>query len=246
MNKRLAEIRNRKMEIRSLLSGSANVDLQALKDELDKLEIEERSIEERQEIANKIVVKEVETRTIVGKEDDRVENFGADSKEYRSAFFKSLKGEDLTEVEKRALTFTTSTAGAVIPTETLNKIYEKLEQDSVLYPLVQHYSIAGNLGIGVETTDSEASWTAEATAGTDSNGKIDNVVLLFLHVCFTLWTLTSLTTETISFLLYIVFKIFVASLKTSVYIFYGVCPDTIFELILPAVTAGCNYIIIFI
>ena len=106
MNKRLAEIRNRKMEIRSLLSGSANVDLQALKDELDKLEIEERSIEERQEIANKIVVKEVETRTIVGKEDDRVENFGADSKEYRSAFFKSLKGEDLTEVEKRALTFT--------------------------------------------------------------------------------------------------------------------------------------------
>lgn len=183
MKKRLAEIRERKIEIRTQLSGNGNVDLQALKDELEKLDIEERSIQERQEIAQKIVVNEVETRTIVGKDDEKVETFGADSKEYRSAFFKSLKGEDLTEVEKRALTFTTSTAGAVIPTETLNKIFEKLEQDSVLYPLVQHYSIAGNLGISVETTDSEATWTAEASEGADSTGKITNVVLSAYQLC---------------------------------------------------------------
>ena len=54
MEKRLKEIAARKAEIRAALVGGGEVDLEAFKAELTKLEVEERSIQERSEIAAKL------------------------------------------------------------------------------------------------------------------------------------------------------------------------------------------------
>lgn len=179
--KRLKEIEKRKAEIRASLQSDEKVDLEAFKNELESLSAEKREIEERQEMADSIKAGKIETRRISGGSEEN--NLDENSKEYRNAFFKQMQGKDLTEAEKRALTYTTSTAGAVIPTQTLNKIVEKLEQDSVLYPLVQKYNIVGNLSIGVESETSECEWTAEGTAGKDSKDKIVPVVLAAYQIC---------------------------------------------------------------
>ena len=49
---------------------------------------------------------------------------GADSKEYRSAFFKNLMGRDMTARERSAFVHTTANTAAVLPTETLNEIWD--------------------------------------------------------------------------------------------------------------------------
>lgn len=180
--KRLKEIEERKAEIRASLQNDKDVDLASLKAELETLTAEKKQIEERQKVANSIQTGKIETRKIGGGVEEP-NNLDENSKEYRSAFFKSLQGVELTETEKRALTYTTSTAGAVIPTQTLNKIIEKLEQDSVLFPLVQHYNIPSNLSIGVETDNAECAWTTEATTSSTSSGGIGSVVLAAYQIC---------------------------------------------------------------
>ena len=180
--KRLKEIEARKAEIRASLQNDKEVDLESLKAELESLTAEKREIEQRQEIAESIQAGKIDVRKIAGGEDD-ANKLDESSKEFRSAFYKSLQGKDLTEMEKRALTYTTSTAGAVIPTQTLNKIIEKLEQDSVLFPLVQHYNIPSNLSIGVETEDDECAWTKEGNAGSESSARIGSVALSAYQIC---------------------------------------------------------------
>lgn len=180
--KRLKEIEARKAEIRASLQNDKDVDLESLKAELESLTAEKREIEQRQEIAESIQTGKIEVRKIGGGEDD-ASKLDESSAEYRSAFFKSLQGKDLTEMEKRALTYTTSTAGAVIPTQTLNKIIEKLEQDSVLFPLVQHYNIPSNLSIGVESSDAECAWTTENTTSSASSASIGAVALSAYQIC---------------------------------------------------------------
>lgn len=178
--KRLQEIEARKAEIRSALQSNDEVDLQAMKSELESLTAEKRSIEERQEIANSIQSGKIESRKVVSDSENKLDE---NSAEYRSAFFKRLQGKELSEMEKRALTYTTTTAGAVVPTQTLNKIIEKLEQKSVLFGLVQHYNIEGNLTIGVEGTNAECEWTAEGATNTDSTAKVIPVSLGAYQLC---------------------------------------------------------------
>lgn len=179
--KRLKEIEERKAEIRASLQNDKDVDLQAMKSELESLTAEKRSIEERQEIADSIKTGSVELRKIAGGDD--ANKLDENSAEFRSAFFKQLQGKELTEPEKRALTYTTSTAGAVIPTQTLNKIIEKLEQDSVLFPLIQHYNIPSNLSIGVEGENDECAWTTESASSSASSASIGSVALTAYQIC---------------------------------------------------------------
>lgn len=49
---------------------------------------------------------------------------GASSKEYRSAFFKNLMGRDMNAQERAAFVHTTANTAAVLPTETLNEIWD--------------------------------------------------------------------------------------------------------------------------
>ena len=176
MKNRLNEINKRKIEIRNLLNSNGEVDLQALKTELENLEVEERQIQERQEIASKIAVGEVETRKISGSEDKK-EPLGVSSKEYRNAFFKTLAGVELNEVEKRAMATNTNSAGVAVPTQTLNKIYEKIENGSITYGLVTVSHLRGNVSIPLEKTTNDVQRKGEGESGTIVDDTLEDLKL---------------------------------------------------------------------
>lgn len=66
----------------------------------------------------------VQARSLAGMATIKPQAPGADSKEYRSAFFKNLMGRDMTARERAAFVHTTANTSAVLPTETLNEIWD--------------------------------------------------------------------------------------------------------------------------
>jgi HK97 family phage major capsid protein len=99
------------------------------------------------------------------------------SSEYRSAFFKSLQGKQLSEVEQRALTTGAGSAGAAVPTTTLNQIVDKLRQTSALYSFITVSFVPGNLSMVVANAKTVANWKTE---GADGNFGDDTVSIVNL------------------------------------------------------------------
>ena len=177
--KTLKEIMTRKAEIRSILESGEECDIEALKKELRELSEAQKAIEERQQIA-----KEINTGAIVPnivdeitKQQDEERSYGVDSKEYRSAFFKNLAGVELNDVEKRAMTTNTSSAGVAVPTITMNKIFEKIENNSVVYGLVTVSHLAGNVSIPLEKQTGDVQRKAEGEDGTVVDDTLDELKL---------------------------------------------------------------------
>lgn len=182
--KRLKEIETRKLEIRALLEkDDADVNLDELEQELRNLEKEEQDIKRRQQIAagiqagsidaNTIVQPKTEERTFEGMERDEI----LSTPEYRSAYLKRLLGRELNDAEKRALTTAADSAGAAVPTQTLNMIVDKLRQTSALFPRINVSYVPGNLSIVVANAKNAAAWKAEGTDGTPADDTVIEVNL---------------------------------------------------------------------
>ena len=94
---------------------------------------------------------------------------------YRNAFFKKLMGKDLSE-EERALTTSTT---AVIPTETSDKIFDKMVQLVPLLGEIELFHVPGNLKFAVETTRADAGYHTENSTGinTDATAVLTTVTL---------------------------------------------------------------------
>ena len=90
MDKQLREILKRKQEIRSILNSQEDCDVDALEKELDSLEKRQLAIEKRKDLADKIGSGEIVATEIENLEERKVVEYGVDSKEYRSAFFKKI------------------------------------------------------------------------------------------------------------------------------------------------------------
>lgn len=173
MLKRMLEIQKRKAELTAQIGSLSGADLDNAIAEVDKLQ------EEEKELRSKMT--EVEKRANFIKVDKGVEvkdEYTVESPEYRTAYLKDLQGKKLTEVEKRAMTSAAGSAGAVIPTTTMNKVIEKLYGEGVLFPLVTNLNIPGNVTLPVEDTTADMAWVAEDTASSDSNDKVGKVELL--------------------------------------------------------------------
>ena len=95
--------------------------------------------------------------------------------EYRSAFFKSLLGKDLTEGEQRAFTAaqaekradafnTLSNSAAVVPDATLNEVIRPARGVNGLYNEVRLFNVPANLSVPVGTAADAASWHVEGSA----------------------------------------------------------------------------------
>jgi HK97 family phage major capsid protein len=181
--KRLEEIEKRRLEIRKILESDVEADLDALEKELRQLEQEKQGIERRQQIAADIQAGEIvaspvikpqtEQRTFEGMEREEL----LSTPEYRSAYLKRLQGKRLSEVEERALTTATGSAGAAVPTQTLNMIIDKLRQTSVLFPRINVSYVPGNLSLVVANAKNAASWKAEGSNGTPADDTVTNVSL---------------------------------------------------------------------
>ncbi len=155
-------------ELRSLsekLSGNAemtNEELTQIEERVNELESEKKALEEKAEKRDNTLEKI--QKGLEGKEIEIAEERKEDKKmevNYRNVFFKKLMGKELTE-EERALT-TTSTA--VIPTETSDKIFDKMVQLVPLLGEIELFHVPGNLKFAVETTRADAGYHTQNSTG---------------------------------------------------------------------------------
>lgn len=184
IEKRMAEIKARKLEIRESLQGENQINLEEVKTELDNLEVEERSLIEKREIAEKINIGELQPTKIIekpmAKEELRMEN-KFESMEYRQNFMNYvLKGEKIAdEFRADAITKTTD-IGAVIPQTVLNTIIEKLEASGMILPLVTRTAVKGGVSIPTSNLKPVATWVAEG-AGSDKQKKTTGGSITFAY-----------------------------------------------------------------
>ena len=180
---RLSEIEARKLEIRELLSSDADIDMEAIDTEIRALEQEKSDIEKRQALAGQINVGQVQATPIVK---PQIEERGLDkmdkeqllaSAEYRTAFFKHLQNKPLNEMEQRALTTASGSAGAAVPTQTLNQIIDKLRQTSALYDRITVSFVPGNLSLVVANAKNAANWKVEGANGTAQDDTVGVLTL---------------------------------------------------------------------
>jgi len=180
---RLQEIEQRISAIKQELELETS-DLDALETEYNTL-VEERTaikdkVEKRKQLINNVVTTATTIETF---QEDKMEKkaFTPDTMEYREAYFKQLQGKEL-NTEERALI----SAAAVIPTTTLNKIVEKLEQTSALYARITKTFIPSNVSIPTENAKDDAAWVAMGTAATDAGDSFAAVTLAAFKLIKTL------------------------------------------------------------
>ncbi len=164
IEKRLAEIAARKVEIRGLLESDVNADLEKIKEELKQLETEENELRARLDVAKGIQVGSVQTRTIAStaQPEDRSVVDKYDTTEYRQAFMEYVtRGTRSDALEFRADAVTgLGDIGAVIPTTILNRIVEKMEDVGRIWNRVTKTSVQGGMQIPVATAKPVATWVA--------------------------------------------------------------------------------------
>lgn len=173
LEKRLEQIQARKKEMRGLVDVEGT-DLKALETELDALNKEEQEVRNKIELAKQL---ENNAEELQGKKENRNMNFTVESKEYRSAFLKELMGKKLDEVEERALTSVTNSAGGAIPTQTMNQIIDKLQQTSILFNRISVSYISGNVSFVVADAKNDAAFKAEGTDGTPADDTVKTISL---------------------------------------------------------------------
>nr|DAU41111.1 MAG TPA: major capsid protein [Caudoviricetes sp.] len=193
---RLAEIRKRKAEIRSILQDDTqqNIDLDALEKELRALNEEEVALERRQDMANNINTGETTATVIEAPQAPvrRAEN-PYDSAEYRTAFMRYVTRNEPIPAEFRSDDNTmTDDIGALVPPVTLNKIVEKIEAYGMILPLVTRTAYKTGMTIPVASVKPVASWVAEGK-GSDKQKENLDASITFGH--FKLRCAVSVTLE---------------------------------------------------
>lgn len=175
---RLAEIRKRKEEIRTMLQDDEqkNIDLDALETELRALNDEEKQLERRQDMANNIQTGDTQVNVIEPPEESGQRNMNIyDSAEYRNAFMAYVTRNVPIPAEFRAgdANTTTDDIGALVPPVTLNKIIEKVEAYGMILPLVNRTAYKTGMTIPVASVKPTASWVAEGATSTKQKENLD-------------------------------------------------------------------------
>jgi len=157
---------------------SEDLDLIAEKTEQKKMLLDRKAeledLEKRTAAAAEIAKGKAEkVKVIERKETATMERtFKPDTVEYRDAYLKSLMGLPMEAEERAAL----ASAASVIPTETLNKIYGKLEESPLIAEL-DALHIPGYVSVPKATTVGDANWVGMGTAATDSSDVVGSVAL---------------------------------------------------------------------
>lgn len=151
--------------------------------DLDALETEARAIKEELDSRKAAEQKRSAIRSAVASGDGKVKKtfkqekrkmFEINSVEYRDAWVKKIVGRDLSEEERSAL----SSAGAVIPTLTVNAVWDKLVKPAELLGKVDVTQFPNYVRFPKATTNNAA--TAQAVGGsiTESSDVVDYVDLI--------------------------------------------------------------------
>lgn len=177
--KRMKEINDRKAELRAMLEGTDEVNLDEIKKELRDLNAEYEGLESRKKTAEGIALGTIPATEIPNPVAARSADTAAadDEKEYRAAWLRNIRGLELTDAETRALTTAVSSVGAAVPTITQNKIIEKVKQYCPLLDKIDLLRVPGGVTIPAEGTTTDAKTHAEGATITADADTIVSVVL---------------------------------------------------------------------
>lgn len=174
--KEVAEMERRAQEIGHIIDTDENADIEALNIELRGI----KEARENIELRSSTPAQGLNVITGMNTDPQGKKTFGddvLDTPEYRSAFYKSLLGQGMTETEKaafdagmklsekRADAFTSSTdAVAVIPTQTLNEVIKKARTMGGLLSECRSFALPTKISIPVGTPSNKAAWHTEGAA----------------------------------------------------------------------------------
>ena len=181
MNKRMQEIQARKIEIRSQLESGDECDLDAIQAELEVLEKEERTIEKKMNIADKINTGDIRGRIILPpnakpyQENEQRTGIDTTTIEYRTAFMNYVLHGTPLPAEFRA-DATTQTTGAPIPETVLNTVIDKIIASGMILPLVTQTNYRGGLAIPNTSVKPVATWVSES-AGSNKQAKTTGSII---------------------------------------------------------------------
>lgn len=173
--KRMQEINARKAELRSMLEGSGEVDLDAIEKELRDLDTEFKGLEKRKATIDGINDGTIPAVEIPNPVTARAADTFDQDKEYRSAWLKTLQGKALTENEQRAYSTAANSALPAIPESTANEIIKKMYEVAPILQRCKIFHVPGNFKFAVEGTNSDAALHTEngsITAASDSLGSV--------------------------------------------------------------------------
>ena len=168
--------------------------------DLDALDAEFKGITAELDARKAAAVKKAEIRNAVASGDGKVVaeiptqekrtmeeiKYNAQSPEYRTAWLKNIAQRDgqmifgdLTETEQRAFTFTTANTGAVVPTETMNRIVELVESMAPMYDDATKTGMVKGFGVPRHKSIAagDAAATDEGVANADEEDTFDLLAL---------------------------------------------------------------------
>ncbi|WP_412549351.1 phage major capsid protein [Staphylococcus pseudintermedius] len=175
-NASLEDIETRAGQIRGTIENDPEADITKLNIEIEGLNQAKANIQEKEQ-------EQVENRSynpITGqqfKQNNKIQNnnvFGTE--EYRSAFFKKMLGQELSDVEQRSFNhamdiqksehradeFTSSSnASAVIPEQTLNEVIRRARTQGGLLANVRSFNMPTKIRIPISTPQERAEWHTE-------------------------------------------------------------------------------------
>lgn len=183
---RIDEINARLAAIASEVETASGEALTALENEVAELTAERSQImndvQARQKLRASIAAGET-SGTIIeerNEEENIMENrtFTLASEEYRSAFLKNLRRENMTEVESRAFTFLTTNTAAPLPEVMQNRIIDLIGES---HPIVADvYSLNSGSAISIpvgKTIAADAGKSAEGGAANELEITFDDIAL---------------------------------------------------------------------
>ena len=197
MNKRMEEIRARKEEIRNMLETGEKIDMSSIKEELRKLDAEQKELEERAKMAEAInegnpAIKVEERKKPEQRKESDMEN-KYESVEYRKAFMDYvLRGKSIPAEYRSDAVTSTSDIGALVPPTTLNKVVEEIKSYGMILPLVTKTAYPNGIAIPTSDVKPVATWVNEG-AGSDKQKKTTGSIV-FAHqklICAVAATLDS-------------------------------------------------------
>ena len=103
--------------------------------------------------------------------------FDIASAEYRNAWLKNIRGLEMSDIEKRALTTADSSAGAAVPTTTVNKIIDKVKEYCPIINKIELLHVKGSVTVPAEGTTADAQKHAQGATITADADKLVKVTL---------------------------------------------------------------------
>lgn len=182
---RLDEINTRLAAIQTELENATGEQLTALETEVEQLTAEraqiQADVQTRQQMRSNIAAGLVAGQVIEHHEgENKMEErtFTVASEEYRSAFLRHLRGEDMSDIERRAFTFLTTNTTAPLPKVMQDRIIDLIGE---AHPIVADvYSMPSGAAITIPVAKSiaaDAGKTAEGAASNELEITFENVDL---------------------------------------------------------------------